>query len=56
MRTTRVLSTVRRGMYRTASVLGDVQAAAGGPVPLARHFARKGAHRELARLLRKAGI
>jgi len=51
---------VRARLYRAASVLGDVQAAARGPVPLARRLARKRIYRAqgrlTARLLRKAGL
>jgi hypothetical protein len=54
------LSRIRRQLYRGARDLGDVQAAARGPVPLAKRLVRKPVYRvvnrQLGRVLRRAGL
>ena len=43
---------VRRDMYKTQRAMGDVSAAARGPVPLARRLARRRVTRSVFRLFR----
>ena len=51
---------IRRLLYRTGSVLGDVEAACRGPAALGKREVRKVAtrevNRELRRALRRAGL
>jgi hypothetical protein len=54
------LSTFRRDLYRAARLLGTIDAAAKGPVPLGKRLVRKKvyakANGKLARVLRRAGL
>lgn len=45
----RSISRTRRKLYRTASVLGDVEAALGGPDKVVKRVIRKSVWRTLAR-------
>jgi hypothetical protein len=51
---------LRSQLYRAARDLGDLQAAAKGPVPLGKRYARKVAYREvngqLRHILRTMGL
>lgn len=42
-----------RSLYRLLSIAGDVKAASRGPGAFGRRYARRVAHRSLARALRK---
>jgi hypothetical protein len=54
------LSKLRRDLYRAARGIGTVQAAAKGPVPLGKRYARKAVYRKtntgLGRILRRIGL
>lgn len=54
------MSKVRRQFYRSARVLGDVEAASRGPAPLVRRLVRRAAYRRtnrwLGRLLSASGL
>ena len=54
-------ATIRRALYRSGSVLGDVQAAkrsieTRSPAPAARRILRKALYRGLGAALRKGGL
>jgi hypothetical protein len=55
------ISSVRRMLYRSGSVLGDIQAAersieTGSPKPLVRRVVRKYAWRTFGKAMRKGGL
>jgi hypothetical protein len=45
-----------RALYRLLRHLGDAQVIARGPAAHARRFARRRAHRELSRAMRRGGL
>jgi len=51
---------IRKALYRTGSMLGDVEAARRGPVALGKRELRKvayrGVNRELRKVLRRSGL
>lgn len=48
----RMISKTRRVLYRTASVLGDINAVSKGPAPAAKRVIRKSAWRAFSRAMR----
>lgn len=45
-----------RDMYRLLSLASTIKAATKGPVPLAKNYARKKAHKWTAITMKKAGL
>ncbi len=50
------LSSFRRLLYRTGSLLGDIQAVRRGPKAVVRRMGRKAAGRAFGRVMRGAGL